>query len=96
MSREMAEMLSLVCSVEKIRCPVWAAVSAISAVSGSRISPTITTSGSWRSTERRQPENVRPALEFTCTWLAPSSMYSIGSSIVVILMADEWMRLSAA
>ena len=51
--RVTALMLSLVCSVEKTRCPVCAARTAISAVSKSRISPTSTTSGSWRSTERK-------------------------------------------
>ncbi|MNG04818.1 hypothetical protein D3C84_879780 [compost metagenome] len=36
----------LVCRVDSTRCPVWAALMAISAVSRSRISPTMITSGS--------------------------------------------------
>ena len=39
---------SLVCSVESTRWPVSAALTAISAVSKSRISPTMMMSGSWR------------------------------------------------
>ena len=42
----------LVCSVEKTRCPVSAAVMTVAIVSGSRISPTMMTSGSWRMTLR--------------------------------------------
>ncbi|MNE91265.1 hypothetical protein D3C80_1888570 [compost metagenome] len=43
----------LVCRVDITICPVWAALMAISAVSRSRISPTMITSGSWRRKARR-------------------------------------------
>ena len=45
-NRVMALGASLVCSVEITRCPVSAACTAISAVSRSRISPTMMMSGS--------------------------------------------------
>ena len=43
----------VVCSVPNTRCPVSAAVIAASIVSRSRISPTRTTSGSWRNARRK-------------------------------------------
>ncbi len=46
-------LAELVCRVAKTRWPVSAAVMAVDIVSGSRISPTIITSGSWRKVERR-------------------------------------------
>ena len=52
--RVMAPAASLVCTVENTRWPVSDAVIAISAVSRSRISPTMMTSGSWRR-KRAQP-----------------------------------------
>src|SRR5207342_1851889 len=48
----MAPAASFVCSVENTKWPVSAACTAISAVSASRISPTMITSGSWRTIER--------------------------------------------
>jgi predicted phage gp36 major capsid-like protein len=72
----------LVWTVENTRWPVSAARIAISAVSRSRISPTIITSGSWRRNERKPDAKVRPFLTLTCTWLMPASEYSTGSSIV--------------
>ena len=51
---------SFVCRVESTRCPVCAALIAISAVSRSRISPTMMTSGSWRRNARSAEANVRP------------------------------------
>jgi hypothetical protein len=71
---------SLVCRVEKTRWPVSDAWSASSAVSGSRISPTMTMSGSWRSTVRSAATKVNPILLLIWDWLMPSSWYSIGSS----------------
>ena len=62
-----ALMLSFVCKVEKTECPVWAARTAISAVSRSRISPTITMSGSWRRIERNPLANVMPISGLTWT-----------------------------
>jgi hypothetical protein len=52
---------SFVCSVESTRWPVRAASIAILAVSPSRISPTITTSGSERRIDRSAVANVSPA-----------------------------------
>ena len=59
-SRVIAPGASLVCSVEKTRCPVSAAWMAISAVSRSRISPTMITSGSWRTMWRSPLAKVSP------------------------------------
>ena len=61
-SRVAAPGASFVCSVRKTRWPVSDACTAISAVSRSRISPTRTTSGSWRRIARRPAANVRPRL----------------------------------
>ena len=57
----------------------------ILAVSPSRISPTMMTSGSWRRNERRAEAKVRPIAGFTWVWLTPGISYSIGSSMVRIL-----------
>ena len=51
---------SLVCSVESTRWPVSAALTAISAVSKSRISPTRMMFGSWRRNERSAAAKFRP------------------------------------
>ncbi len=69
---------------------------AIWAVSRSRISPTIITSGSARIIERRPVANVRPALLFTCTCFTPSSSYSTGSSIVRRVFSGVFSSVSAA
>ncbi len=87
---------SLVCRVESTRCPVSDAWSAICAVSWSRISPTSTTSGSWRRIERSAEANVRPALSCTWTWtMFCPSRYSTGSSTVTMLTPSFWTRRSA-
>ena len=57
----------LVCKVDKTRCPVWAALIAISAVSRSRISPTINTSGSCRMNARKAEAKLSPILVLTAT-----------------------------
>ena len=75
---------SLVCSVESTRWPVRAASIAICAVSRSRISPTMITSGSARTIARSPVANVSPALGLTWIWVIPSSWYSTGSSIVTM------------
>src|SRR3569833_3014372 len=49
-------------SVESTKCPVCAALIAISAVSRSRISPTMITSGSWRRNDRSAAAKVMPRL----------------------------------
>ena len=87
---------SLVCSVESSRCPVSADSIAIWAVSRSRISPTIITSGSERTIERSPLAKVRPILGLICTCLTPSSSYSTGSSIVMIVLSGVLISVSAA
>ena len=59
-SRVKALGASLVCSVLNTKWPVSAARMAISAVSRSRISPTMITFGSWRRIWRRPMAKVRP------------------------------------
>ena len=58
----------------------------IFAVSPSRISPTITTSGSERRIDRSAAAKVSPARALICTWLMPGSRYSTGSSTVMMLI----------
>ena len=53
MMRSTVLCASGVCTVEISKCPVSAAFIAVSIVSGSRISPISTTSGSWRSAARK-------------------------------------------
>ena len=64
----------MVCSVENTRWPVSAACMAISAVSWSRISPIMITSGSWRRIERSALAKVRPIFGLTWTWLMPRNL----------------------
>ena len=59
-----------------------AACTAIPAVSASRTSPTMITSGSWRSSVRTPAAKSRPMPGWTCIWLNAGSTSSIGSSIV--------------
>ena len=73
-----------VCRVEKTRCPVRALRMVISAVSGSRTSPTIMMSGSWRSIDRSPWAKEKPILGWTWSCVMPVSWYSMGSSIVRI------------
>jgi hypothetical protein len=87
---------SLVCSVDRTRWPVIAARTPISAVSGSRISPTMITSGSWRSAERSTRANVSSMRGLTCTWLMRGMRYSTGSSTVMILCSGTLTVFSAA
>ena len=85
--RVTAPIAVLVCSVESTRWPVRDACTAICAVSRSRISPTITTSGSWRKIARKPRAKLISTLPLTCVWPIPGSMYSTGSSMVRILRA---------
>ena len=78
---------SLVCSVESTRWPVSAALTAISAVSKSRISPTRMMFGSWRRNERSAAAKFRPMFSRTCTWLMPTRLNSTGSSAVMMLVS---------
>lgn len=82
-SRVTEEAASFVWSVERTRCPVRAAWTAISAVSGSRISPTIRMSGSCRRTLRIAAAKVNSIRGWTCTWLSPGWTNSTGSSMVI-------------
>ncbi len=70
------------------------------AVSASRISPTMITSGSWRSTWRRPLAKVMPLRVLTWLWLigTPSedSSYSIGSSMVMTLRSTASSERSVA
>ncbi len=77
------------------RWPVSAASTAMCAVSRSRISPTMITSGSARSIERRPTSNVTPALGAICICLTPAIRCSTGSSIVRIERSPSFSTLSA-
>ena len=70
-SRPMAPAASLVCSVVRTRWPVSAAWIATWAVSGSRISPTMIMSGSWRKMARSTTGKVAPILARTGIWVMP-------------------------
>ena len=78
---------SLVCSVESTRWPVSAALTAISAVSKSRISPTRMMFGSWRRNERSAAAKFSPMFSRTWTWLTPTRLNSTGSSAVMMLVS---------
>jgi len=71
MRRVIAPAASFVWRVEKTRWPVSEAWMAISAVSRSRISPTMITSGSCRSIWRRPLAKVRLIFGFTWIWPIP-------------------------
>ena len=95
-SRAAASGASFVCSVVRTRWPVSAASMASPAVSASRTSPTMITSGSARTSERRPVAKVSPL--FACTWtcLTPSSSYSTGSSTVISVLSGELTSFIAA
>jgi hypothetical protein len=59
------------------------------AVSPSRTSPTMTTSGSERRIERSAVANVSPARTLICIWFTPTSRYSTGSSTVITLISGR-------
>ena len=94
--RVIADGASLVCSVESTRWPVSADSIAICAVSRSRISPTMITSGSARTIARRPVAKVRPVLAETCTWVSPDISYSTGSSTVMMFFSGVLSICSAA
>ena len=66
------------------------------AVSRSRTSPTMITSGSWRTTCRNVVAKVSPFLAATWIWLMPANWYSIGSSTVRTFFSDELSRFRQA
>ena len=86
--------------VPNTKCPVSAAVSAVSIVSKSRISPTSTTFGSSRSAARRPVAKVLvslPTSRWLITHLSGLYTYSIGSSNVIIcLLAVVLIRFKSA
>ena len=86
-NRLMVEGASLVCSVDSTRWPVSAALTAISAVSKSRISPTRMMLGSWRRKARSAEAKLSPICSFIWTWLMPASWNSTGSSAVMMLVS---------
>ncbi len=94
-SRLTVDGASFVCSVESTRWPVSADCTAICAVSRSRISPIMITSGSWRTIERSAFANVRPICGLTWIWLIPAIWYSTGSSTVRIFTSGWFSRASA-
>ena len=91
-SRVRALAAELVCRVLKTRCPVKLDLMATSAVSPSRISPIITTSGSCRSTLRRALWKLTLSAESTSTWATPEISYSIGSSMVM-MFCGSWAMI---
>ena len=54
------------------------------------------TSGSARRTERNPVAKVRPALRCTPIWLTPISLYSTGSSIVMMFLSTSFSSCRAA
>ncbi|CAI8366260.1 MAG: Uncharacterised protein [Hyphomonas sp. TMED17] len=84
-SRCTAPAAEFVCTVDKTGRPVAANSNATLAVSRSRTSPTITTSGSCRKMARKVAAKVRPTLWCIWVWLIPGRPYSIGSSSVMTL-----------
>src|ERR1017187_9815977 len=89
MRRVMGSGAPLVCSVDNTRCPVSAALRAISAVSKSQTSPPRIMLGSWRRKARRAAAKFRPICSFICTWLTPPSWNSTGSSAVMMVFLGE-------
>src|SRR5438445_10997496 len=78
---------SLVWMVDRTRWPVSEAWIAISAVSLSRISPTMMMSGSCRKNDRTPLANVRPALGVLWAWFNRGHWYSTGSSTVTMFLS---------
>ena len=77
----------LVWIVDKTKCPVIDARTAIWAVSESRISPIKIILGSCLNIERSAAAKVIPISALTWTWLIPSIFISIGSSTVIIFFS---------
>ena len=75
-SRRTVSAASIVCIVEKTRCPDSAAWSAVSAVSASRSSPIRITSGSWRST-RRSASSKEAVSSPTSRWLTIAALVGV-------------------
>ena len=86
----------LVCNVLNTRCPVSDASIPVCAVSSSRISPTMITSGSARKNARIAAANVKPMRGCTCTCRKPYWVISTGSSAVQIFRSGVLIAPSAA
>ena len=78
---------SLVCSVESTRWPVSAALTAISAVSKSRISPTRMMFGSWRRNDRSAAREVQADVLAHLHLVDAARLNSTGSSAVMMLVS---------
>ncbi len=87
MTRVIVSAASVVCSVDITKWPVSEADRAAPTVSESRISPTRTTSGSWRIAARRATAKLSVSIR-TSRWLIIADLSwcrtSIGSSIVTM------------
>ncbi len=90
-----ADAALLVWSVVNTRWPVSAASTAVFAVSLSRVSPTSSTSGSWRRNARRIAANVSPISAFVWICVTPGRSYSIGSSAVEMFISGSLISASA-
>ena len=93
MKRPITSKTLLACTVVNTRWPVSAACTAICAVSGSRISPTMILSGSWRRIERRPRAKVRPFFSFTGICSTPGQLVFHrvldGDDLVVAVLISE-------
>lgn len=85
-NRVMLSAAELVCRVASTRWPVNEASMARLAVSASRISPIMMTSGSARRKVRIAAAKDQPMRALTCTWHRPGWVISMGSSAVQILV----------
>src|ERR1035438_4151178 len=97
MMRLMVCTVLFVCRVPKVRWPVSAMVRADSMVSRSRISPTSTTSGSWRRAERRAFLKLWVSA-WISRWFTKARLclwtYSTGSSMVRMCTGSSALILS--
>ena len=84
MSRVITPAAEFVWSELNTRCPVSAALMAMSAESKSRISPIMITSGSLRRMVRSAVSNRSLSAVSTSDWATPTMSYSTGSSTVMI------------
>ncbi len=94
--RVMAPGASLVCRVDRTRWPVSDASLASKAVSRSRTSPTMTMSGSCRSTLRRTEAKPSPDRGLISIWVSPRTFCSTGSSMVTMFFSAELSCVNAA
>ena len=95
--RWMVCTVSGVCRVASTRWPVSAAISAVSIVSRSRISPTTITSGSCRNTWTSASRKLRTSVPTSCWTMMLRRLSwtnSTGSSIVTILARRLWLITS--